>query len=336
MVLVSDGMETCKGDPAREAAALAEKFNLTFGVVGFDVRPEERKSLEAIAEAGNGKYYDARSAAELVKVTEELAEAAPVDDGAVTDPIEVWVEKNYQSTENPLHSEFSVNGRLVDVFSSDTRKPIARFLKKGWNTIAIKTTPQVPANSENGLTFRVGPVAKDPNSGGPAMTAVLWRFRNDTDWKFEGGRYRHPSGRDVTEATLEYRLYYAGLEQEAAEIGTGDYVLRGDSDYASADVPVTATAFVNGTPLTSFTLGNRAVVVTPLLKQGRNEIRLVSNAVKGSFAANDITINLGGRAAYDRREDRWDVEPILQMRAMQGWTVEEGTGRLANQAAPGK
>jgi hypothetical protein len=80
MVLVSDGKETCNGDPVAEAAALAKNPKLSFGihVVGFDVAAEERKSLEEIAMAGGGNYYEAASAAELAKSLAEIAESLKV------------------------------------------------------------------------------------------------------------------------------------------------------------------------------------------------------------------------------------------------------------------
>lgn len=75
VVLVSDGKETCKGDPAAEAGVLAKNPKLQFGVhvVGFDVAADDRKSLEQIAMAGKGKYYDAADADALAKALEEIA-----------------------------------------------------------------------------------------------------------------------------------------------------------------------------------------------------------------------------------------------------------------------
>ncbi len=69
LVLITDGLETCKGDPAGEAAKLAKNPKLSFGinVVGFDINADESRSLTAIAEAGHGKYYNAASAAELAE-----------------------------------------------------------------------------------------------------------------------------------------------------------------------------------------------------------------------------------------------------------------------------
>ena len=61
LVLITDGLETCKGDPAAEAAALVANLKISFGVnvVGFGVKPEENSALKSIADAGKGKYYPA-------------------------------------------------------------------------------------------------------------------------------------------------------------------------------------------------------------------------------------------------------------------------------------
>jgi hypothetical protein len=67
VVLVTDGIESCKGDPAAEAAALAAKLKLTFGVnvVSFGLKPEEDAAIAKIAEAGKGKFYSADNSKEL-------------------------------------------------------------------------------------------------------------------------------------------------------------------------------------------------------------------------------------------------------------------------------
>jgi Mg-chelatase subunit ChlD len=70
LVLISDGKETCNGNPAAEAARLARDLKLSFGVnvIGFDVEDDERAALEEIARGGKGKYYDADSATEFREV----------------------------------------------------------------------------------------------------------------------------------------------------------------------------------------------------------------------------------------------------------------------------
>jgi len=79
LVLVTDGLESCGGDPAAEAAALAANLKLSFGVnvVGFGVKPEENAALQAIARAGRGKYYAAADAKALADAIAEIAQKLP-------------------------------------------------------------------------------------------------------------------------------------------------------------------------------------------------------------------------------------------------------------------
>ena len=74
LVVFSDGKESCKGDPAREAALLAKNPNLSFGVsvIGIGIPPEDRAAVEAVAKAGKGQYLSADSAAELAMAVQKV------------------------------------------------------------------------------------------------------------------------------------------------------------------------------------------------------------------------------------------------------------------------
>lgn len=82
IVVVSDGKETCEGDPCAAArAAAGSGVDLKIHVVGFDVTDEEAQQLNCIADEGNGKYFGASNAEELVtafaEVEKEVAAPAP-------------------------------------------------------------------------------------------------------------------------------------------------------------------------------------------------------------------------------------------------------------------
>ena len=64
IVLVSDGKETCQGDPVVAAKALAAK-GITVHTVGFVVDTAARGQLQAIARTTGGTYFDAPVGPEL-------------------------------------------------------------------------------------------------------------------------------------------------------------------------------------------------------------------------------------------------------------------------------
>ncbi len=71
IVLVSDGVETCKGDPCAVAKSLHQAgVDLKVYVVGFDVSGLEEQDLQCIADVGGGRFFTAGGARDL---TEALA-----------------------------------------------------------------------------------------------------------------------------------------------------------------------------------------------------------------------------------------------------------------------
>jgi len=83
IILISDGKETCGGDPCALTKKLREKgINVNVHVVGFDVTQEEKKQLQCIADAGEGKYFSANNISQLrdalVTVKKEIVEKAEV------------------------------------------------------------------------------------------------------------------------------------------------------------------------------------------------------------------------------------------------------------------
>ncbi|MEM7586101.1 MAG: VWA domain-containing protein [Acidobacteriota bacterium] len=79
IILVSDGLETCGGDPCAAVRAAKEQgANFLLHVVGFDVEGEDLSQLECAAQAGGGLFRSADNAAELGEAL-EAAVALPVD-----------------------------------------------------------------------------------------------------------------------------------------------------------------------------------------------------------------------------------------------------------------
>ncbi len=79
VVIVSDGRETCDGDPVREVRRLvADGTDVTVNVVGLDLDRRSRTSLRRLAAVGNGTYFDARDPEQLAAAL-RAATSAPYE-----------------------------------------------------------------------------------------------------------------------------------------------------------------------------------------------------------------------------------------------------------------
>ena len=100
VVVVSDGKESCKGDPANEVKRLRDQgLDVTLNVVGLALDKASRKSIAGLAELGGGSYFDAADGKSLgaalraaVSARFEVRDAsgAVVERGTIGgDPVEV-------------------------------------------------------------------------------------------------------------------------------------------------------------------------------------------------------------------------------------------------------
>lgn len=75
--LVSDGIETCGGNPVEAAKQLKESgIAPVVNVIGFDVDDEGQKQLQQVASASGGTYASVTNQGELTKEFEKAKEAA--------------------------------------------------------------------------------------------------------------------------------------------------------------------------------------------------------------------------------------------------------------------
>ncbi len=76
VIVVTDGMETCGGDPAQEAADLNKQLQLPGGVdiIGFNVTPDEKEAVKKIVDDGRGQYYDSTTVQDLIKNLRKVVE----------------------------------------------------------------------------------------------------------------------------------------------------------------------------------------------------------------------------------------------------------------------
>jgi hypothetical protein len=76
IVLLSDGEETCGGDPCAVAEFLyGSHTNLSINTIGFAADEATRQQLQCIADVAGGEYYDAQDAEALQEALFKAAEA---------------------------------------------------------------------------------------------------------------------------------------------------------------------------------------------------------------------------------------------------------------------
>lgn len=77
LILVSDGEESCSGDPCPVARKLAKSgVDLQFNAIGLEVNAKARKQLQCIADAGDGSYLDAGDTTALQDAIRKLTQRA--------------------------------------------------------------------------------------------------------------------------------------------------------------------------------------------------------------------------------------------------------------------
>ena len=73
IVVISDGHDTCEGDPCSQTKFLLQTKNFGFKLhaVGYTVDDKQKEQLECMAKVGGGKYFGADSARELEEIVEK-------------------------------------------------------------------------------------------------------------------------------------------------------------------------------------------------------------------------------------------------------------------------
>jgi Ca-activated chloride channel family protein len=125
VVLVSDGLETCQGDPCKLAAdAKKAGLNFVLHVIGFDVSKMTVAQLECVAQAGGGQYFGAQNA-------EELSAALT---GTVAPPV---------LPDSRLSVKAIADGKLTDVVVIVNRAGTSASVGGGRTYEAAETNPRV-------------------------------------------------------------------------------------------------------------------------------------------------------------------------------------------------
>jgi hypothetical protein len=154
VVLITDGMETCHGDPAKEAEALTQKLNLrSVEVIGLGVTEEEKKGVASIAYRGRGKFYDAQNAKGLAEALPQVVKVDPPADkpAAKADPVEVIPEIIQALIDNLNDKDGQVRKKAAEALQKQGSKSGVPALKKRvsddvWYISGYSNVPDDPEN----------------------------------------------------------------------------------------------------------------------------------------------------------------------------------------------
>ena len=169
IILVSDGKETCKGDPCALVKELRESgVRFIMHAIGFDVTAEERKQLECIAGAGGGTYYAAKNAGEfqmaakkVIKQPEFIGGLLKVTATKVGKPFRASVyvyqqgEKNrlaYRDAHKDKPASFKLLSGVYDIKVTDDSvpdKPMVNF--KGIEIKSGETLEKIAEFTQQGI-----------------------------------------------------------------------------------------------------------------------------------------------------------------------------------------
>jgi Mg-chelatase subunit ChlD len=103
IVLVTDGVEECGGDPCAAARAIRESgIGLRVDVVGFTLNAKQRELVQCVADETGGQYFDASDSEGLSNALQSVREKAAdnslisVKNGGqlLTAPNEMWIRTN--------------------------------------------------------------------------------------------------------------------------------------------------------------------------------------------------------------------------------------------------
>ncbi len=122
LIILSDGKDTCEGNPILEAKKLWERFNgrLKIYVIGYSVDSQTRLQLEQVAKNGHGQYFDAKDQFALDKTMNSIVSGLSIRSKNWSDSGDTYTFK----------INFDPNSDFVKQQYYQQVKNLANYLKK--------------------------------------------------------------------------------------------------------------------------------------------------------------------------------------------------------------
>ncbi len=140
VVLISDGEESCTGDPCPTARKLAGAgVDLQFNAIGLNVGGKARKQLRCIAAAGDGSYYDADQADDLSEALRKITQRALRPFAITGTPV--------TGTADPATAPGLTVGQYRDRFRATGDQRFYRIERRPGDTVTASVNSLVPPTS---------------------------------------------------------------------------------------------------------------------------------------------------------------------------------------------
>ena len=246
VVLVSDGLETCGGDPCAVVRAARQRgVDFVLHVVGFDVAGEDVSQLECAAQAGGGLFFSAENAGDLSAAL-EAAVAMPAEtpagrlsvkavaDGKLQD-VAVWVTDAASGKDvsgGRTYASPDTNPRSIPLADGRYRVAVEAVGIKGAGRRDFEIEVAGGATVEKEVDFSTGELSIGVTRNGAPSDATLTVYVAGTKEVAASGRsYTAPSGNPkVVRITAgSYDVEIASVEivggpkhrVESVEVGPG-------------------------------------------------------------------------------------------------------------------
>lgn len=115
LYVISDGIETCGGDPVASASNLKTLgVKPILGIIGFNVNPTQEINLKQIAQAGEGHYAAADSADTLVKELAQIHQLANAKyDWQPLTEVQLLELSNHLTNKGNLEAQSAFTDRVI-------------------------------------------------------------------------------------------------------------------------------------------------------------------------------------------------------------------------------
>lgn len=225
LLLVTDGLETCGGDPCATVRAARERgIDLVFHVVGFDVAKEDVTQLECAAQAGRGLYLPASGAQDL-KAALTTATALPVASEAAVLSVHTYSDKGLEDavvvvrrkgqkvplTQTRTYRDATTNPRRLPLPAGEYEVEVRVLRLEGDTARAFPVTLGEGETVERSFDFSTGELVVGVTRNGERSDASYEVFRPGESKAVATGRtYRdaksNPARVRLTAGTYEVKI----------------------------------------------------------------------------------------------------------------------------------